>query len=702
MQPKNQAAAPDAASQPLLYGTPPAADAGEPVTLDEHAMNRRLAAQLPQASAAGGAAARVGAVAPAATRPAGPRAQGARELPLARQQMLAALDAQALARGKARDLEATTLQTGQAGSPEDASLSMSIHIATADDIDPALARELADAGKRRRPAPGTPGSDPAPPPAGRPPRTVGAYRIHRRLGRGGMGTVYRALDPRNGREVAIKLLQPSLWEDAAARARFLREARAARSLTHPCIVAVQEVGEADGQPFLAMELVRGIALSRHLELHVQLPLRDVVSIGLQLAQALAYAHDRGVIHRDIKPGNILLLPDGRTIKVSDFGIAHIEDDVLDGGPGLLVGTPQYMSPEQTRGEDVDGRSDLFSAGVVLYQMLAGERPFRGENLLALAQRIATEDPPPLVQRRPDVPPALRRAVERCLAKEPADRFASGHELAQVLSDVLAELELAERQSRQRRVWSLGLRWAAQLGLATALAFAVGAVIWSARLLDSQWQLAADHGQRSAQSLAAQLAPVALEGDWDTASVLLQHAAGVSGWRSVKVFDDQGVLRAGAGAGAAAGAVQPAVPGPSDVTAGRSSLPVGAAPARIDLATGGQALLVRVPLLQQGKQLGQLELVADAEPWLTPWHRSLPGLAVLGAVVVAFASITAWALATRLGRQLRALADALDAQALGRWNAVTQQLDGGRRDEVGLVHQSFDAMARSLWRRGDPR
>jgi len=700
MQPKHPEVGPDPAVYPLIDGSQPAADAGEPVTLDEQAMSRRLASQLSPAPASAGAAAGPQAVALSASRPAGPRAQGARELPLARRQMLAALDAQALARGKTRDLDATTLQTGPAGSPQDLGMSMSMQVATADDIDPALAQELAEAPKRRPPAPTPPAPDATPPPAGRPPRTVGPYRIHRRLGRGGMGTVYRALDPRNGREVAIKLLQPSLCEDAAARARFLREARAARALTHPCIVAVHEVGEADGQPFLAMELVRGMALSRHLELHRQLPLRDVVNIGLQLSQALAYAHDRGVIHRDIKPGNILLLPDGQTIKVSDFGIAHLEGDALDGEPGLLVGTPQYMSPEQTRGEDVDGRSDLFSAGVVLYQMLAGERPFRGDNLLALAQRIATEDPPPLVQRRPDVPPALRRAVERCLAKDPADRFASGHELAQVLSDVLAELELAERQLRQRPVWSLGLTWAAQLGAATAVVFAVGAVVWSARLLDSQWQLAADHGQRVAQNLATQLAPVALVGEWETASALLQQTAFVSGWRSAKVLDDQGAVRAAAGA--ATSTAQPGSGSEPDVAAGRSSLPVGAAPARIELPTGGQALLVRAPLVQQGKQLGQLVLVVDAEPWLAPWHRSLPGLAVLGAAVAACASIVAWALASRLGRQLRGLAQALDAQAVGRWNPATQQLDGGRRDEVGLVQRSFDAMARALWRRGDPR
>jgi eukaryotic-like serine/threonine-protein kinase len=248
-------------------------------------------------------------------------------------------------------------------------------------------------------------------------RQVGRYMIQSRLGRGGMATVYKAHDPSIGRDVAVKFLHASLAEDEDCRARFLREARAAGGLSHPNIVVVHDVGEIEGRPYMAMELIDGMTLADLVERNKVVPVRDAVVIGLQLARALEYAHARGVVHRDIKPGNIMLLSDGRTVKVADFGIAHMDDGGLQRTQvGDVLGTPQYMSPEQTRGDKLDGRSDLFSAGIVLYQLLAGERPFRGENLVAVATQIATAEPPPLAQKRPDAPASLRRIVERCLAK----------------------------------------------------------------------------------------------------------------------------------------------------------------------------------------------------------------------------------------------------------------------------------------------
>ena len=242
-------------------------------------------------------------------------------------------------------------------------------------------------------------------------RQVGRYLIQSRLGRGGMATVYKAHDPSIGRDVAVKFLHASLAEDEECRARFLREARAAGGLSHPNIVVVHDVGEIGARPYMAMELIDGPTLADVLEQERKLPIRDAVVIGLQLARALEYAHARGIVHRDIKPGNMMLLGASRTVKVADFGIAHMDDSSQQQRTqvGAVLGTPQYMSPEQTRGEKLDGRSDLFSAGIVLYQMLAGERPFRGESLVAVATQIANAEPPPLAQKRPD---AARLAAPR--------------------------------------------------------------------------------------------------------------------------------------------------------------------------------------------------------------------------------------------------------------------------------------------------
>ncbi len=273
-----------------------------------------------------------------------------------------------------------------------------------------------------------------------------------RLGRGGMATVFRARDPDIGRDVAIKFLHASLCEDDEYRARFLQEARSAGGLSHPNIVVVHDVGEIDGRPYMAMELLDGAPLSDEMADGKPMALREVVVMGIQLARALDYAHSRGIVHRDIKPGNIMRLKGSQTVKVTDFGIAHVESSAKEQRTrvGDILGTPQYMSPEQAQGEKLDGRSDLFSAGIMLYQMITGQRPFLGDSLVALAVKIAKDDPQPIEKLRPGVPPALRRVVERCLAKAPDRRFQTGKELSEALTKVLAEIDEAARSKDSRR------------------------------------------------------------------------------------------------------------------------------------------------------------------------------------------------------------------------------------------------------------
>lgn len=288
----------------------------------------------------------------------------------------------------------------------------------------------------------------APPAAATPPRPPGAvfdadgvlrqlgpYQIRARLGRGGVANVFRAVDLRNDREVALKLLHPPLADDAECRARFLREARAAGTLSHPHIVRVLESGEIDSKPYLAMELVSGRSLAEILAAHRVMPVRDVMTLGRQLGEALAHAHAKGVVHRDIKPANVLLAADGSGIRVADFGIAH-----LDGGevlPGGIIGTPAYMAPEQARGEAPGPAADLFSAGVLLYEALTGERPFAGDSVAAVRAQHERTVPASIESRRPDVPTGLRRVVMRCLARHAGERFASGTELASAMAELLS-------------------------------------------------------------------------------------------------------------------------------------------------------------------------------------------------------------------------------------------------------------------------
>jgi len=260
------------------------------------------------------------------------------------------------------------------------------------------------------------------------------YIIEAELGRGGMGAVYRALDVRLNRYVAIKVLPPDLAFNPSVKSRFLREAQMAARLAHPNIVPIYAVDEREGLVYFVMALIDGDSVGKRLSRQQSIPFSDVRRIAAAVADALDYAHGQGVVHRDIKPDNILLdVGSGRPM-VTDFGIARAaaEQSRLT-VTGVAVGTPAYMSPEQAMGErDVDGRSDIYSLGIVTYQMIAGETPFQAGNTPSMLMKHVSEPPPPLHTRRADVPPDLAAAVERALAKRPEGRWASAGEFRDAL------------------------------------------------------------------------------------------------------------------------------------------------------------------------------------------------------------------------------------------------------------------------------
>ena len=247
------------------------------------------------------------------------------------------------------------------------------------------------------------------------------YRILELAGGGGMGVVYKAEDLRLARTVALKFLPPELTRDPDAKSRFLQEARAASALDHPNICTIHEVGETDdGQLYLAMPFYDGETLRKRIE-RGPLPIDEAVDIAEQIARGLAKAHRGGIVHRDIKPANLMVTSDG-VVKILDFGLAKLAGAAAITRTGSSVGTPAYMSPEQSRGEEVDHRTDLWSLGVVLYEMVAGRRPFRGEHEQAILYSLLHEEPKPLAELRPEAPPELERIVEGLLAKDPAQRY----------------------------------------------------------------------------------------------------------------------------------------------------------------------------------------------------------------------------------------------------------------------------------------
>ncbi len=267
------------------------------------------------------------------------------------------------------------------------------------------------------------------------PLELGKYVIEARLGKGAMGVVYRGFDPAIGRPVALKTIRNDiLGEDRAAEvlARFKREAQAAGQLSHPNIVTVYEYGEDNGMVYIAMEYVEGRDLKEILNRGERFGVSDSLHIMCQLLDALAYSHRHGVVHRDIKPANIILLADG-TIKITDFGIAHVETSNLT-QHGEVMGTPAYMSPEQCRGDVLDSRTDIFSAGVIMYQLLTAEKPFPGTAMTTIMHRVVNVEPLLPSELNCSIPQDLNQCVIKALAKNPSDRFQTAKEfLAAILA-----------------------------------------------------------------------------------------------------------------------------------------------------------------------------------------------------------------------------------------------------------------------------
>jgi len=340
---------------------------------------------------------------------------------------------------------------------------------------------------------------------------LGPYEIQGSLGAGGMGEVYRARDPRLQRDVAVKILPEDAAADPDRRRRFENEARAVAALNHPHILAVHDVGNDGDVSYVVFELVEGETLRKRLTREA-LPTRKAVEHTIHLCRGLAAAHAQGIFHRDLKPENIILTRDG-ALKILDFGLAKLAlgaegpsgtDSPTATRPGVLLGTAGYISPEQAKGLPADARSDVFAVGVVLYEMLSGQRPFWGDTRAEAVAAVLKEDPPELVSPSGPVPPALDRIVRRCLEKDPEDRFQSARDVGFSLDALSGTSGVSELGPDAQRWPQITRRWALPGAAVVALAALLAGVLADRLWLRSPGDAGAAPVVRSEIDLTASL------------------------------------------------------------------------------------------------------------------------------------------------------------------------------------------------------
>lgn len=314
---------------------------------------------------------------------------------------------------------------------------------------------------------------------------LGRYEIERTIGSGGMGIVFKAFDTELHRVVAIKVLKPHLAHNGAARRRFAREAQSAAAVVHEHVVPIHDVWTDGDTPYLVMQYVPGQSLQARVDQRGPLDAREVLRITHQAAAGLAAAHAQGVVHRDVKPANILLEESIDRVLISDFGLARTIDDATVTGTGVVAGTPHYMSPEQASGYPVDHRSDLFSLGSAMYFMCSGRPPFRAEHALAILNRICTTEHRPVEEVNPDIPAELADVIDRLLSKQPASRFHDAKAVERHVASLLASLQNGRRSRRlwlkrawRRRRYQIRLSLAAGSVVAMCLFAGAGLAVWN--------------------------------------------------------------------------------------------------------------------------------------------------------------------------------------------------------------------------------
>ena len=525
------------------------------------------------------------------------------------------------------------------------------------------------------------------------PKNVGRYKVIDELGRGAMAYVYKAYDPEIDRFLAVKVLREELANDDDYRAGFIREAKLAGQLAHPGIVTVYDVGVADDKPYIAMELLDGTPLDDLLRKRHRFTVNFTVSILVQLTRALYYAHKQGVSHRDIKPGNIMCLADNKTVKITDFGIAQLDDSLASAGKTQekVLGTPEYMSPEQVLGQSLDARSDLYSLGSLIHTMITGTTPFRADDYGELFRQIIKEKPENMSVEGVTIPDELQDIVRKLLQKQPDKRYQNAALLMRDIKELLNVMETQQKEQDRPGFVSLRLRWTLGMASLVAVTMLIGLVIVYFQQYSAMRNMATDYGYSTSKLIAFEVAEPMLLQDQVALEAIVSDLKQNQDIEYVSLRNNQGKVLAST--------LSEEVNKPFLPFAGSELIDQteNAAIYSRTVSSNHQVFDVDSTIMYQDKKLGRVVVTVSADNLVQSAKLTLIIMIVLMIITLIAVFVMTLAFARKISAQSKKLSLALERIRRGQFN---RRLGVERNDEFGRMSIAFNQMAESLEKRFD--